>query len=173
MSHRFTVLLSMVAWLAAGAAGHATAAGAPTAEIAGALADLTGDDADKREAAVTFLGQTRDPKWIQFLSALRDGSVYARTRAGKTELVVGGTKATRGDQDVIDIASAYDRASLGTVALGELKEVPADRRLRLVIKPFLDADETRAQLADPDPAVRRGAAVKLGNQAAADRKSVV
>jgi len=170
---RLIVLLSLVAWLAAGVAGHATAAGAPTAEIAGALADLTGDDADKREAAVTFLGQTRDPKWIQFLSALRDGSVYARTRAGKTELVVGGTKATRGDQDVIDIASAYDRASLGTVALGELKEVPADRRLRLVIKPFLDADETKTQLADADPGVRVGAAVKLGNQAAAGAAAVV
>ena len=43
--------------------------------------------------------------------------------------------------------------------LTELEEVPADRRLRLAIKPFLDADETQVQLADPDPAVRRGAAV--------------
>jgi urea transport system permease protein len=169
---RLTVLLSLVAWLAAGAAGHAAAA-EPPAEISRALADLTGDDADKREAAVTTLGQTRDPKWIQFLGALRDGSVYARTRAGKTELVVGGTKATRGDQDVIDIAGAYEREPLGTVPLTDLKEVSADRRLRLVIKPFLDADETQVQLADPDPGVRRGAAVKLGNQAAASAAPVV
>ena len=145
MIFRLTVLLSLVAWLAAGTAGHAAAA-EPPAAIARALADLTDDDADKREAAVTMLGQTRDPKWVQFLSALRDGSVYARTRAGKTELVVGGTKATRGEQDVIDIAGAYEREPLGTVPLTDLKEVPADRRLRLVIKPFLDADETQGSL---------------------------
>jgi len=162
----------MVTWLAAGAAGHAALLPA-SPEIAGALTDLTGENADKREAAVTVLGKTRDPKWLQFLSALREGSVYARTRAGKTEVVVGGAKATRGDQDVIDIASAYDRGPLGTVPLAELKEVPADRRLRLVIKPYLDADETRTQLADPDPAVRRGAAVKLGNQAEAGAAPVV
>ena len=169
---RLTVLLALVVWLAVGAAGHAAGA-APSPEVAGALADLRTDDADKREAAVTVLGQTRDPKWIQFLGALRDGSVYARTHGGATELVVGGSKATRGDQDVIDVVGAYDREPLGTVPLSELKEVPADRRLRLVIKPFLDADETKGQLADPDPGVRRGAAVKLGNQAAAGAAPVV
>jgi urea transport system permease protein len=162
--YRLAAFLSLIAWLAAAAAGHA-APPAPSSEVARALADLTGDDADRREAAVTVLGQTRDPKWIRFLGALRDGSVYARTKAGATELVIGGTKATRGDQDVIDVASAYEQEPLGTVALTDLKEVPADRRLRLVIKPFLDADETKAQLANPDPAVRQGAAVKLGNQA--------
>ncbi len=164
MRYRLVALLSLIAWLAAPAVGHA-APPAQSPEVARALADLTGDDADRREAAVTVLGQTRDPKWNRFLGALRDGSVYARTKAGATELVVGGTKATRGDQDVIDIAGAYDQEPLGTVALTELKEVPADRRLRLAIKPFLDADETKAQLASPDAAVRLGAAVKLGNQA--------
>ena len=164
MRYRLVALLSLLAWLAAPAAGHA-APPPRSPEIVRALADLTGDDADKREAAVTVIGQTRDPKWIRFLGALRDGSVYARSKAGATELVIGGTKATRGDQDVIDIASAYEQEPLGAVALTDLKEVPADRRLRLAIKPFLDADETRAQLADSDPAVRQGAAVKLGNQA--------
>jgi urea transport system permease protein len=162
--YRLAALLSLLAWLAAPAAGHA-APPPQSPEIVRALADLAGDDADKREAAVTVICQTRDPKWIRFLGALRDGSVYARSKAGATELVIGGTKATRGDQDVIDIASAYEQEPLGAVALTDLKEVPADRRLRLAIKPFLDADETRAQLADSDPAVRQGAAVKLGNQA--------
>jgi urea transport system permease protein len=162
--YRLAALLSLIAWLAAPAAGHA-APPAPSPEVARALADLTGEDADRREAAVTVLGQTRDPKWSRFLGALRDGSVYARTKAGATQLVIGGSKATRGDQDVIDIAGAYELEPLGTVALTDLKEVPADRRLRLAIKPFLDADETKAQLASPDPAVRQGAAVKLGNQA--------
>ena len=131
------------------------------------------DDPGGRGSAVTLLGETRDPKWLAFLAALREGSVYARTRGGTLELVVAGTKATRGDQEVVDIRSAYERAPLGIVPLAGLREVPADRRLRLVIKPFLDADETRAQLADPDPAVRRGAAVKLGNQADAGAAAVV
>ncbi len=170
---RRLALALLLAWLAAPAAGHAAPPTAPTPEVARALTDLTGEDADRREAAVATLGQTRDAKWLAFLGALRDGSVYARTRGGTTELVVGGTKSTRGDQDVIEIAGAYEREPLGTAALAELKEVPADRRLRLVIKPFLDADETRAQLAHPDPAVRRGAAVKLGNQAAAGSEAIV
>src|SRR5260370_33743951 len=106
---------------------------------------------------------------MQFLSGVRDGSGYARTRAGKTELVLGGSKTTKGDQDVIDVSGAYDREPLGTVPLTELKEVPADRRLRLAIKPFLDADEPQGQLADPAPPGRRAAARKLGNPAAAPR----
>jgi urea transport system permease protein len=153
-------LVLALAWLVAvPAAGHAQPS------PAAALADLTVDDAARREAAVTTLGTTGDPRWLAFLGALREGSVYARKTAGRLEVVVGGAKSTRGDQDVIEISTAYDRAPLGTVPLADLAEIGADRRLRLAIKPFLDADETRGQLRDPDPAVRRGAAVKLGNQA--------
>ena len=170
---RLVVALALLAWLAAGAAGHAAPAAPPAAAVARALADLAGEDAARREAAVALLGETRDPKWLAFLAALREGSVYARTRGGALELVVGGARATRGDQEVIEIASAYDRMPLGEVPLAGLAEVAADRRLRLAIKPFLDADETRVQLADPDPAVRRGAAVKLGNQADAATAAVV
>jgi urea transport system permease protein len=86
---------------------------------------------------------------------------------------VGGAKSTRGDQEVIEIASAYDRKPLGTVPVASLAEIAADRRLRIVIKPFLDADETRAQLASPDAEARRGAAMKLGHQAAAGAAPVV
>jgi urea transport system permease protein len=179
---RSIVLLFAVAWLVAEATGHvafaSTAPRAPetapiTPALEQALTDLTGDDADKREAAVAVLGRTRDTKWLRFLASLRDGSVYARRRAGRLELVVGGAKSTRGAQDVIDIAGAYDAEQLGTVPLADLKEVAADRRLRLAIKPFLDADETRAQLADPDPGVRRGAAIKLGNQGVAASAAIV
>ncbi len=162
------VLVVLVfAWLVAPAAGHAQS------PAAAALVDLAGTDADKREAAVTTLGQTGDPKWLAFLAALREGSVYARKPGGRLEIVVGGTKSTRGDQDVMEIFAAYDRAPLGTVPLADLTEVGADRALRLVIKPFLDADETRVQLRNPDPAVRQGAAVKLGNQADAGAVPVV
>ncbi|HYE90353.1 MAG TPA: urea ABC transporter permease subunit UrtB, partial [Terriglobales bacterium] len=138
-----------------------------------ALTDLAVDDADKREAAVAVLGTTRDPKWLELLGALREGNVYARTRGATTEIVVGGAKTTKGDQELIEIAGAYDRAPLGTVPLASLTEIAADRRLRIAIKPFLDADETRGQLASPDPETRRGAAVKLGLQGEAAAAPVV
>ena len=149
--------------LAAPAAGHAQVPSSPA--INAALADLHGNDADKREAAVTVLGTAGDPKWLTFLASLREGSVYARKAGGRVEVVIGGAKSTRGDQELIEIFAAYDRKPLGTVPLADLTEVTADRRLRLAIKPFLDADETREQLRNPDPAVRRGAALKLANQA--------
>jgi urea transport system permease protein len=159
---RRLVLLVLVAWLAAPAASHAQ-----SAEALAALGDLAVDDGDTREAAVGVLGGTNDPKWLAFLGALRDGHAYARTRGKTTEVVVGGARSTRGDQELIEIFAAYDRAPLGPVPTSSLTEIAADRRLRVAIKPFLEADETRTQLASPDPEARRGAAVKLGHQASA------
>ncbi len=156
MLRRLVVLLAFVAWLAAPAAGRAQS-------LEAALADLAGDDGDKREAAVAAIGGTKDRKWLAFLAALRDGTVYARTRGKGVELVVGGARTTQRDRDVIEIQSAYERTPLGSVPLSELTEVAADRRLRIAIKPFLEASEADAQLADGDPAVRAGAAVKLAN----------
>jgi len=157
------ILLVALAWLAAPAASHGEGPPAGTGVVR-ALVDLTSDDPERREAAVLVLGGTGDPKWRAFLTTLRDGGVYAWERAGRTELVVGGVKSTRGADDVIELLTAYERRPLGTARVAELVEVAADRRLRLAIKPFLDAEEVRAQLRAPDPAVRRGAAVKLGNQ---------
>ena len=163
-----SLLLLCVAWLAVPAASHAQ-----SPDTLKALADLAADDGDKREAAVQALGGTRDPKWLEFLAALRDGNVYARGKAQAAEVVVGGAKATKGDQDVIDIVTAYDRRPLGAVPVSSLTEIAADRRLRIAIKPFLDADETRGQLASPDAETRRGAAMKLGHQAEASAAPVV
>jgi urea transport system permease protein len=171
---RSLAIVLFVAWLTAPAVGHAAA---PAADAERALADLAGADADRREAAVTALGSTGDPKWHAFLAALRDGMVYARklpetghprSRAGSPfplQVVVAGAKSTKGDQDVIEIKGAYDGAPLGTVPVADLTEIAADRRLRIAIKPFLEADETRVQLKDPDPGVRRGAAIRLANEA--------
>ena len=164
------LLLVFVAWLTAPAVGHAAV---PAADVERALADLAGADAERREAAVAVIGATGDPRWLAFLGALRDGSVYARRHGTRLEIVVGGGKSTQGDREVIEIRAALDGAPLGTVPLGDLIEVAADRRLRIAIKPFLDADETRGQLADPDAGVRRGAAVKLGNQADAASAALV
>ena len=162
------LLLLLVAWLAGPPASHAQ-----SPEALKALTDLAVDDGDKREAAVNALGTSRDPKWLAFLGVLRDGNVYARTQGKTVEVVIGGAKSTRGDAELIEIASAYDRKPLGTVPVSSLTEIAADRRLRIAIKPFLDADETRAQLASADAETRRGAAVKLGHQADAGAAAVV
>jgi urea transport system permease protein len=170
MMRRFAPAVLLVAWLTAPAVGHAAV---PAADVGRALADLAGDDAERREAAVAALGQTGDPRWIAFLGALRDGSVYARKKGDALEFLVAGSKSTQGDKDFVEITRAYDGAPLGTVAVADLIEISADRRLRLAIKPFLDADETRRQFADRDPNVRRGAAIKLGNQADAGAAPVL
>jgi urea transport system permease protein len=160
---RCVLVALFLAWLAAPAAGQAAPLSAADADRA--LADLAGEDGDRREAAVKTLGGTADPKWLEFLAAFRDGNVYARMKGATPEVLVGGAKTARGDQDVIELRAPYSGAARGTAPLSSLKEVAADRKLRLVIKPFVDADETKMQLADPDANVRRGAAVKLGNLA--------
>src|SRR5688572_32077957 len=101
MKHLLLVLC--VAWLAAPAAGHAQ-----SAETLKAMAELAIDDPEKREAAVTVIGTTRDPKWLEFLVALREGNVYFRTQGKAVEVVVAGAKSTKGDQDIVEIATAYD-----------------------------------------------------------------
>ena len=164
---RLLVLL-FVAWLAGPPASHAQ-----SPDTLKALADLAVDNPDTREAAVTVIGSTKDPKWLDFLGALRDGNVYARGKGKGAEVVVGGAKSTKGDAEIIEITSAYDRKPLGAVPLASLVEIAADRRLRIAIKPFLDADETRVQLESPDPETRRGAAMKLAYQADAGAAAAV
>jgi len=164
---RLLVLL-FVAWLAGPPASHAQ-----SPDTLKALADLAVDNPDTREAAVAVIGSTKDPKWLDFLGALRDGNVYARGKGKGAEVVVGGAKSTKGDAEIIEITSAYDRKPLGAVPLASLVEIAADRRLRIAIKPFLDADETRVQLENPDPETRRGAAMKLAYQADAGAAAAV
>src|SRR5438874_7515285 len=100
---RALALVLFVAWLAAPAVSHAAA---PATTVERAVADLAGADADRRDAAVAVLGATGDGKWLTFLAALRDGNVYARKTGGTLELVVAGAKSTRGDKDVVELASA-------------------------------------------------------------------
>jgi urea transport system permease protein len=170
MMRALALALALAVWLTAPAVGHAAA---PAADVERALADLAGDDAERREAAVAVLGKTGDPRWLTFLGALREGSVYARAKGGGLEFLIGGSKSTQGDKDVIEIKSAYDGTPLGVVPVADLIEVSADRRLRLAIKPFLDAAETTGQFADPDPNVRWGAAIRVANQADASAVTIV
>jgi urea transport system permease protein len=170
MKRALAVATLLLAWLTAPAVGHT----APSAaDVERALADLAGDDAERREAAVAVLGKSGDPRWLAFLAALREGSVYARKKGGGLEVLVGGSRSTQGDRDVIEIKAAYDGTPLGTAPVADLVEIAADRRLRLAIKPFLDAAETSHQFADPDPNVRRGAAIKVANHADASAAPVV
>jgi urea transport system permease protein len=160
---RRLLLALFLAWLAAPAAGQAAPLASADAERA--LADLATDDAGRREAAVATLGGSGDPRWLAFLGALRDGHVYARVQGGRTEILVAGARVTKGEQEIVVLTAPGDGAPRGSAPVASLREVAADRRLRVAIKPFLEAEETRAQLADPDPDVRRGAAIKLGHQA--------
>jgi len=62
---------------------------------------------DQRLATLFYvvgLGGTRDPKWLELLAALRDGNVYARTQGKALEVVVGGSKSTKGDAELIEEA---------------------------------------------------------------------
>jgi urea transport system permease protein len=170
MMRALALALALAVWLTAPAVGHAAA---PAADVERALADLAGDDAERREAAVAVLGTTGDPRWLAFLGALREGSVYARTKGDGLEFLIGGSKSAQGDKEVIEITSAYERAPLGSAPVADLIEVSADRRLRIAIKPFLDAAETTGQFASPDPNVRWGAAIRVANQADASAVAVV
>ena len=158
---RILARVLVAAWLIAPAMGHAAAASA--ADVERALAALAVADGEQREAAVAALGATGDPRWLAFLAALRDGHVYALKTTN--QVVIAGARASRGGQDVADVTAALDGRALGALPLADLVEIAADRRLRIAIKPFLEADETRLQLKNGDPGVRRGAAVKLANAA--------
>src|SRR5262249_2903052 len=100
MMRRFALTVLFVAWLTAPAVGAAAVA---AADIEAALVDLAGSDADRRDAAVAVLGTTGDARWLAFLGALREGSVYARKQGGRLEFLIGGAKSTQGDKDVIEV----------------------------------------------------------------------
>ncbi len=166
MTRRLAARIVGAIVLLAACAASAAHAAAPPAEVAAALARLASGDAAAREAAVTALGSRSDQKLLPLLEALRAGSVWVWTRAGAAPRVVsGGEKSTVGDTEVMALSSAYGSEPLNVQApAAELTEIPVDRALRLVIKPFIDALSNRGELYDPDPAVRRAAATKLGQQ---------
>ena len=164
-------LLLCLAWLAAPAAGQAAALAA--VEVDRVMSDLASEDDGRRAAAVKALGGTGDPRWMAFLAALRDGNVYVRVTGSRTEVFVGGARSMQGDREVIEVTTPHDGVAHGAVPMASVREVAADRRLRHAMTPFLAADEVRMQLADPDPTVRRGAAIKLGHQAEASSAGVI
>jgi len=168
----FTRLLLALALLP-GLAAPAAAQGAPPApapEIARHIADVASSDAAVQEGAAVALGKTGDRKILPLLEALREGSVYVRSLpGGKKETVIVGDKVSEGDKTLVPLFSAYGREPLTgadgkplLVDLSSLQEVSAGRSLRLAIRPLIDAFSGQSDLANPDPAVRRAAATKIG-----------
>jgi len=124
-----------------------------------------------QEAAAVALGKSGDRKVLPLLEALREGSVSVRTMAdGRKETVIVGDKVSEGDKTLVPLFGAYGREPLiapdGKPLLADvaaLQEVSAGRSLRLALRPLIDAFLGSSQLADADPAVRKGAAIKIGN----------
>ena len=67
----------VVAWLAGPPAGHAQRPPRPSRRSP--ISPSTMRTSARRPIAV--IGGTRDPKWLEFLAALRDGNVYARGKS--------------------------------------------------------------------------------------------
>jgi urea transport system permease protein len=163
----FLLFLLLPGWCIATPA----AAAAPPPGLDKALADVASSDASVQEEAAVSLGKTGDPKILPLLEALRDGSVYVRTLpGGGKETVIVGDKVSEGDKTLVPLFTAYGRDAIAgpdgkplLVELSALQEVSAGRRLRLALRPLIDAFSGQNDLRDPDPAVRRGAATKMGN----------
>jgi urea transport system permease protein len=151
-------------WLAAPAA-------AAPAGLDRHLAAVASADAAVQEEAAAALGRSGDPRILPLLEALREGSVYVRTLPdGQRETVIAGDRVTAGDRALVPLFRAYGREPLagvdGTPVMADvasLVEVPSTRRLRVALRPLIDAFTATGQLAAPDPAARRGAAIKMGN----------
>ncbi len=144
---------------------------APPPEIAKHILDVASADGAVQEAAAVALGKTGDRKILPLLEALREGSVYTRPGpGGEKETVIAGDKVSEGDKTLVPLFSAYGREPLTRpdgkpllVDISTLQEVSAGRSLRLALRPLIDAFSGHTQLADPDPNVRKGAAIKMGN----------
>jgi urea transport system permease protein len=164
LSLLFFLLLS--GWIAAPAA-----AAVPPPGMEKQLADVASSDASVQEAAAVALGKTGDPKILPLLEALREGSVYVRTLGdGRKETVIVGDKVTEGEKTLVPLSAAYGREPLTAadgkpllVDLSTLQEVAAGRSLRLALRPIIDAFSGQNDLRNSDPAVRQGAATKMGN----------
>jgi urea transport system permease protein len=157
--------------LLSGWATTPAAAAAPPVALEKHLADVASGDASVQEAAAVGLAKTGDRKILPLLEALREGSVYVRTLAdGRKETVIVGDKVSEGEKTLVPLYTAYGREPVMgpegkplLVEVSTLQEVSAGRSLRLALRPLIDAFSGQSDLRDPDPAVRKAAATKMGN----------
>jgi urea transport system permease protein len=167
------LVLALLPGLAAPAVAQGTGASpaGPTPEVAKHITELASVDPAVQEAAAVALGKTGDRKILPLLEALREGSVYVRTAAaGKKETVIVGDKVDEGERTVVPVFTAYGREPIIgpagkplLVELSDLLEVATGRRLRIAIRPLIDAFSGQSDLVSPDPATRRAAATKIGH----------
>jgi urea transport system permease protein len=161
--------LAMVVAAVASGWAMGPAAGVP-ADLDRLLADVASPDAAVQEAAAVALGRSGEPRVLPLLEALREGSVYVYSRPdGGRETVIAGDKVTQGDRTLVPLFRAYGREPIAgpdgkplTADLAALTEVPSTRSLRVALRPLIDAFTAQRQLSSPDPAARRGAAIKMG-----------
>jgi urea transport system permease protein len=175
-------LLLALALLLPGPAAPAVAQSvAPSPDIARHIADVASGDAAVQEAAAVALGKSGDRKILPLLEALREGSVYVRSLpGGKKETVIVGDKVSEGDKTLVPLFTAYGREPVAAadgkpllVELSALGEVSTGRRLRIAIRPLIDAFAGQGDLVNPDPATRRAAATKMGHTGDASALTVV
>jgi urea transport system permease protein len=148
----------------------AEAADAPP-ELVKLIADVASSDGAVQEAAALALGKSGDRSVLPLLEALREGSVYVRSLPdGRRETVIVGDEVGEGEKTLVPLFGAYGPRPLTApdgkplmADIAALQSVPAGRRLRLALRPLIDAFSGAAQLSDADPSVRRAAAVKMGN----------
>jgi urea transport system permease protein len=140
-------------------------------EIVPSFVQLAGQDATDRAAAVTALGERGDMRLLPLFEALREGNLYVWTHAdGRREPVIAGEKVLQAGDTVVPLLDAYSQEPIaapdGTplaVSPDALENVHADRRLRQLLKPYIDSLRNRRNLVSPDVAIRRSAATDMGN----------
>ena len=81
---RLLLALALLSGLTTPAAAQGAAA-SPPPEMVKAITEVASSDAAVQEAAANALGKTGDRKILPLLEALREGSVYVRTAAGRKE----------------------------------------------------------------------------------------
>lgn len=166
--------LTYFLWSVLGAQGclAATATGAPSAEVQQAITALAEDDEAVRTQALTALGARQDVQLLPLFLALREGSLAVWTPAeGEAQVVIVGDAVSQGATPLVPLLHPYGKRPLRradgqaiVVPQTALREIPADRRTRIHIRPFLDDLSNRSALFDADPATRGAAATKMGQQ---------
>jgi urea transport system permease protein len=158
-------------WAGVPSAALRSAATVVPPEISPSLAQLAGQDAAGQAAAVMALGERGDPHLLPLFEALREGSLYVWNGPdGRREIVIAGETLLQAGRPVVPLFDAYTQEPLtsseGTllaVSADVLEAIEADRRLRQLLKPFIDRLRNRRNLASQDMTMRRSAATDLGN----------
>lgn len=144
---RPVLLTFAIAWgVCASPARAAAALATPPEEFAAAVAELAESDLAARQAAVSRVGASADPRAAMVLSALLDGALYQRRSDG---VIVIAERAPGGFR----IADAAVGTDLGTAPRRQVRRVAVDNALRAHIRSTLASRQLNA----PEAAERHAA----------------